>query len=142
MTAGPRRLRVVLDTNVLLSALGFPGPVARIWSLVEEDRFDLFISAFILEELGRNLLKKTAVGPERVRVLLEGVALLATPVIPSGKLDAIRAKESDNRVLECALEAEADVLVTGDLKHIRPLGSFQGIDILTPREFLDKHFPQ
>ena len=40
--------------------------------------------------------------------------------------------QTDNRILECALEAVADVLVTGNLKHIRPLAFFEGIDILTP----------
>lgn len=137
----PRRLRVVLDTNVLFSALAFRGPVAGIWELAEEQRFELFVSPFILEELGRNLLEKTSLGQERVGALLEGVALLATLVEPSGKVDLIKRNDADNRILECALAAEADVLVTGDLKDIRPLGSFQDIEILTPREFLDKHFP-
>ena len=57
------------------------------------------------------------------------------------KVSAISSKESDNRILECALDAQADVLVTGDMRDIRPLNSFRGIEILTPREFLDKHFP-
>lgn len=39
------------------------------------------------------------------------------------------------------MEAKADTIVTGNMKHIRPLGRFQGIEILTPREFLDRHFP-
>lgn len=141
MPAAPRRLRVVLDTNVLLSVLGFGKSLARIWSLVEEDRFDLFVSAFILDELGRNLAEKTPVGLERTSLILESVALLATLVEPATTVDVIRRKDADNRILECALAAEADVLVTGDLRDIRPLGSFRGIEILTPRKFLDKHFP-
>lgn len=141
MPAAPRRLRVVLDTNVLFSALGFRGPVARIWALAEEDRFDLFVSSFIMEELARNLLEKTDLGPKRVGVLLEGVALPARLVEPAARLEVIRRKDSDNRILECAVAAKADVLVTGGLRDIRSLGSFQGFEILTPREFLDKHFP-
>jgi predicted nucleic acid-binding protein len=58
------------------------------------------------------------------------------------KVSIITSKESDNRILECALDAKAEVLVTGDLRDIRPLNTFRGIEILTPREFLDKHFPR
>lgn len=60
---------------------------------------------------------------------------------PRRRLDVISAHSADNRILECAVEAKADVIVTGDLKHIRPLGSFEGIEILTPREFMGKYFP-
>ena len=65
----------------------------------------------------------------------------AVIVSPKSKVFAIREKDADNRILECGLAAKADVIVTGNMRHIRPLGRFRGIDILTPREFLDKHFP-
>ena len=58
------------------------------------------------------------------------------------RVSVIQQKDSDNRILECAIEASADVLITGNFKHIRPLGSFRGIEILAPREFLDKYFPE
>lgn len=44
--------------------------------------------------------------------------------------------ESDNRILECAVAAEADYIVTGDLRHLRPLDEYRGIKIRTPVEFL------
>lgn len=69
------------------------------------------------------------------------IEVISQIVRPQDKIQAIERKDSDNRILECALEAEADVLVTGNMRHIRPLGAFQGVDILTPREFLDKYFP-
>jgi uncharacterized protein len=138
--SAPRKLRVVLDTNVLISALGFQGAVKKAWSLAEEDKFDLFLSPFILQELEKNLVKKADFTIEEARLLIDDVAQVANIIEPHSKVSAISSKESDNRILECALDAKADVLVTGDLRDIRPLNTFRGIEILTPREFLDKHF--
>ena len=78
---------------------------------------------------------------DEVRATLDAVGEIVEVVEPDCRVSLIQAKESDNRILECALEAKVDVIVTGNMKHIRPLGSIQGIAILTPREFLDKYFP-
>jgi predicted nucleic acid-binding protein len=71
---------------------------------------------------------------------LEEAKDVASIVEPTTKVSVIEQDETYNRILECAVEAKADVLVTGNLRHIRPLGSFQGIEILTPREFLSRYF--
>ena len=65
---------------------------------------------------------------------------IASVVDPKFKISVIERDETDNRILECAIEAKAEVLVTGNLKHIRPLASFHDIEILTPREFLTEYF--
>jgi uncharacterized protein len=132
-------LRVVLDTNVLISALAFQGETKRIWDLAEGNQFQLFISRFILSELGRNLLR-LGLTAAQTTLLVEDVQNVATVVEPTGRISAIRRDDTDNRILECAIAANAQVLVTGNLKHIRPLASYQGIEILTPREFLAKYF--
>ncbi len=132
-------LRVVLDTNVLISTLAFHGETKKIWDLAERKKFCLFTSAFILSELERNLLK-LGLDANQIALLIEEVRGVASVVDPSVKISVIEQDETDNRILECAIEAKADVLVTGNLKHIRPLASFQGIDIVTPREFLTKYF--
>ena len=137
-----RRLRVVLDTNVLISALGLRGrETGGVWDLAEEGGYELFLSAFILEELDRNLVKKAGLSPAEAVEMIERVMDFAEIVDPVAKVSAIREKDSDNRILECGLAAKADVIVTGNMRHIRPRGGFRGIAFLTPREFLDKHFP-
>ena len=133
-------LRVVLDTNVLISALGFRTITKKIWELVEENRFQLFTSAFILQELERNLIKKVELSPDQTRALIDNILGFSVLVEPNVRVSEIQNDLADNRILECALEAKADVLVTRDLKHIRILGHFQGIEILTPQEFLSKYF--
>lgn len=82
-------------------------------------------------------------GPKRLRVVCDTNVFLSLFGFPGGKLDTlweILEKDADNRILECAIEAQADVLITGNFKHIRPLDSFRGITILSPREFLDRYF--
>lgn len=140
MTAG-KRLRVVLDTNVLLSGLGFRGETRRVWALVEDWRFDLFTSSFILDELRRNLAKKLRLEPAVADLLVEEVRLHAEMVYPDVTISAVKRRDADNRILECAVAAGADVLVTGNMKDLKPLGTFRAIRILTPREFLGEFFP-
>lgn len=131
----------MLDTNVLISALGFHGETKKVWSLVEDGKFELYLSTFIIDELSRNLVAKLKLDPEAANLLLDEVRSHSTMVEPDSRITAISAKDADNRILECAVKAKAAVIVTGNMKHIRPLASYEGIQILTPREFLDKYFP-
>lgn len=121
MNPEAKRLRIVFDTNVLFSAVAFAkdNPPLKILELVREGRIAAVISPFILEELRRHFFL----------------------IKPKLHLSVIERVEADNRILECAVEAGVDVLVTGNMKDIRPLGTFRGIEILTPREFLEKNFP-
>jgi uncharacterized protein len=139
MKAADGRLRLVLDTNVLFSATAFgrDSPPAGILSLARRGAVRTFVSGFILDELERNLLRKAGWERTRVRSLRRELRGFLSVIEPSARVDAIRRNEADNRILECAVAAGADVLVTGDRRDIRPLGTFAGILILTPREFLD-----
>lgn len=143
MKEGPKRLRVVCDTNVLLSMLGLPGRrLEALRKIVFRENVELFLSEFILEELSRNLKHKVGLSEEEVQSIIKPLRGRAQIVSPKERVSVIREKESDNRILECALETQADVLITGNFKHIRPLGNFKGTEILTPREFLDRYFPK
>ena len=73
----------------------------------------------------------------QVREALAEVSALASLIRPSVRLSGILSYEQDHRILECALAAEADFLVTGDKQHLQPLKAFRGIPIVSPREFLD-----
>lgn len=137
-------LRVVADTNVLFSALAFPAesPPSKVFRLILDGKVEAFISPWILEELEHNLRAKAGWGDEQLRSLRRRLKPAVTLVVPTSRLSVIKRLEADNRILECAVDARADVLITGNMKDIRPLGAFQGIDILTPREFLTRHFPR
>jgi predicted nucleic acid-binding protein len=62
-------------------------------------------------------------------------------VRPAVRLSGIVAHDADHRLLECATAAQADYLVTGNTRHFRSLKAFQGVQIVTPRRFLDRIRP-
>ncbi len=133
---GPR-LRVVLDTNVLLSALLFPGgPPDQVFGHVRRQALDLYLSPFILDEFRRVLLIKFQHSEREAKARVAYLLQFAHMVEPQERLSVITAKEDDNRILECAVAAQADYLVTGDKAHLLPLKRFRGIEIVSPGEFL------
>jgi putative PIN family toxin of toxin-antitoxin system len=138
MRAANETLRVVFDTNVLLSAIGFRGSVYRLWEAAFDGRFQLFTSAFILEELQRNLLAKSRLTRKEVDAWISLVRRVAVRIEPDFRLAVVTRHDEDNRILECAVAARAHYLVTGNMKDLRPLGSFQGIEIISPREFITR----
>ena len=113
-----------MDTNVLISALAFHGETKKIWELAERKKFLLFTSTFILSELQSNLLR-LGLDADQTAVLMEEVRELASVLQPTVEVTVIEQDATDNRILECAIAAKADFLVTGNLKHLRPLGTFQ-----------------
>lgn len=136
-------MRVVIDTNVLFSALGFSAtsPPAKVLNLALSGKFEPIISLFILSELEKNLRGKLGWDDEALGRLRKRLKLLCGIVDPPKRIHIIKRKNADNRILECAVTAQAHILITGDLKDLRPLDHFKGIEILTPREFLHKYFP-
>lgn len=131
-------MRVVLDTNVYLSALLFGGPPEEILVLARAGAVTLIVSPAILDEVSAVLPRKfdwTTAQASRARREFSGLAEL---VIPRQTISAIREDEPDNRILKCAVAGRAEVIVTGDLRHLRPLETFRGIRIVTPREFLER----
>ena len=130
-------IRVVADTNVYVSAIVFGGTCEAILALARAGIVELFVSPAIQREL-RLVLGQTFGWSElQVRETLDEINALASLVRPSGRLSGILGHEQDHRILECALGAHADFLVTGDKKHLLPLKTVRGVRIVSPREFLN-----
>ena len=129
-------MRVVFDTNIFISALIFPessADKALRKGIQGEDQ--LVISKAILDELLGVLAKKFSRDREalaRVAVLLADIGLLVRPV---HKINVL-SDEADNRILECAVKGQADIIVTGDQVLLK-LGNYMGIKILSLRKYLD-----
>jgi uncharacterized protein len=129
-------LRVVLDTNVLVSALIFPGGTPElVYRLALEDRIELVNSAPLLAELGAVLEWKFGWEPDRVEVAVAQVARISILVEPASRIADIAADPADNRVLETALAGSAAAIVSGD-RHLLGLGTWRDIPIQTPAEFM------
>lgn len=131
-------MRIVLDTNVLISALVFPGSKPdEIVSWIRDRQLELFISPFILSELDRVLREKFRFSKSRAEARVSAIPSLAHLVQPVKPVTLITAKDDDNRILECALADQAEFLVTGDKEHLLPLGSYRATKIVSPAQFLD-----
>ena len=131
-------MRIVLDTNVLLSALAFPGSKPdQVLHRIRRGEVNLFLSPFILTELERVLREKFRFSKRQTDDRVTTIRRMATMVEPVERIALVVAKDDDNRILECALAARADYLVTGDTKHLLPLRSIGPTQILTPAAFLE-----
>ncbi len=94
-------------------------------------------SAFILGEVGRVLSDKFGWEEDRVGRAVAQVRRVAAGIHePEEAVEVIEDDPTDNRILECALAAGADTIVTGDKKHLLPLGSFRDVSIIGLRDFL------
>ena len=130
-------LKIVLDTNVLISAILFGGKPRKILDRVVEGKVDLFISQPILEELEEVLKSsKFKYPPEIAQAVLTELNSLAKLIIPTVRLNVIEKDPDDDRILECAMEAKADFIISGD-KHLLSLQKFRGISIQSPQTWLE-----
>lgn len=127
--------RVTLDSNIYISALVFGGKPKRVLEMAIEGRVEIAISDAIIEEVRRHLPAKFGWSDERTTEAVESINEYAVHVTPSLQIDAVPADPDDNRVLECAVEAASDVIVSGDLDLLR-IGSYAGIPIQTVSAFL------
>src|SRR5713226_4081847 len=128
--------RVVLDTNVYISALLFGGLPGSLLDLAFLRSFTLIISPALLDELDEKLRAKFGVSVEDAAFLRAKLENVAQVVEPQEALSVIEDDPDDNRVLECAVEGGADLIVSGD-RHLLKLASFQGISIVTVRQFME-----
>ena len=129
-------MRVVLDTNVIVSALNFPGNERLVPELALRSRFGFCLSRFILEEVAGVLTRKFDWDGEHATQVLQGIENAATVIDPPRFPELIDGGHADNRILECAVAAHADYLVTGDRRHLLPIGEHQGTRIVNAPRFL------
>lgn len=130
--------RTVFDTNVYISALVFGGkPEALLrLSFGRSQKVELYTSHTILKETARILASEKFLWPRsEIAEAVSFVVKLAEVVEPK-KAVAVCVDEADNRVLECAIEAKADYIISGD-RHLIDLEKFEDIPILKPAEYLE-----
>ena len=128
------RCKVVIDTNVFVSGLNFKG--REVLDLIWKKKIEVYISPFIIEELRDTLLEDFAWDNEKVKEIIERIKDQTIQVQPSLVVSVIKGKDSDNRILECAIEGKVQYIVSGDKRHLLSLKEYQGIRILSPGEFL------
>ncbi len=135
-------LKAVLDTNLFISALltakGNPAKILNRW---KAGSFDSVISLPILKEIRRVILypkirRRLNWIDVEINEFLLGLAQFGFMVSGESKIDLIKDDPTDNKYLACALEGNADYIVTGD-QHLLKVREYRGTKIISPKEFLD-----
>lgn len=132
--------RAVLDTNVLVSgAILSAGAPAEILTAWRERRFDLVIGPTILSELDRvlhlpKIARRYSLDPQDVQGLLDLLSVRAVVVTERHTVSAVLRDPKDNPILSCAVEGQADCIVTRD-RDLLDLGQFRDIPIVSPAAF-------
>ncbi|MCP9473426.1 MAG: putative toxin-antitoxin system toxin component, PIN family [Nitrospira sp.] len=130
-------MRVVFDTDIYVSAFGIPGGRAEdAYLSTLRGRFELFTSIPILTETATVLQSKFDWTEEKTRELVQTIGRVVIVVRPASRLRVVE-DEPDNRILECAVHARADFVVTGD-RHLLTLGTYKGVQLIPLTDFLDR----
>ena len=128
-------MKAVFDTNVLLAAFLTEGVCAKLLTRARKQQFNLITCPFILHEFERILTKKFSATKQEKENALALITEAAKDIVhPSETPAGVCRDKDDDNVLACALEADADYLVTGD-KDLLQMKAFRGIRIITPRDF-------
>ncbi|MBI5195462.1 MAG: putative toxin-antitoxin system toxin component, PIN family [Nitrospirae bacterium] len=129
-------MKVVLDTNVYISAMLFAGKCEEILKLVSQGLFDIVVSKEILSKIRSVLREKfhwmDKQAAEAIRYI-RGIAIIVNPEIT---LSIVNEDPADNKIIECAVASNASYIITGDRNHLLPIKEYEGVKILSPAEFL------
>ena len=129
-------MRIVCDTNVLISGFLFGGNPREVLQLCSSGKVINCISPEIIQEVEEVLHRpKFGLLPEQVYRIIGLFRDTFTFVIPQNSIDIITLDPDDNRILEAADAAEAKAIVSGD-KHLLELALWKDIPILNPTDFL------
>ncbi len=135
-------MKIVLDNNVFISGIFWKGFPNQIIKLAEERKIEIIITQEIIDELF-GVLKRKKFRPLFLEAkiehneVFEKILELVTTYSATDKIEIIKEDPDDNKFLSCAMAGGASFIVSGD-KHLLNLKSFQGIPILTPRQFIDR----
>ena len=131
-------LKVVCDTNTLVSAAIARGNESRLLCKAKAGEVDLLTSLPIIKEL-EEVLSRRAFGlaAETVEEIVDEVVSFSTIIKTKSKLKVVKEDPSDDRILECAVDGKADYIISGD-KHLLALKEYKGIRVASTREILEK----
>ena len=131
-------MRIVFDTNVLLSAFITRGLSSRVLDICVE-RHSLYISQFIIDEVCEKLKDKFNVSATNIKKVTSYLSSYFVAETPEGKLPTICRDSDDNNILLLADTVQADLIITGD-RDLLVLKKHGSTLIITPREFMEKFY--
>ena len=135
-------MRVILDTNVLVSGIFFSGPPFKILNAWKNNKIQLVLSAEILEEyrrIGKRLAEKYSgveISPILALVAVHGEFVAAPPLS-----EQVCEDPTDDMFFACALASGCRIIVSGD-KHLHRANGYGGVDVFRARAFVDKYLSE
>lgn len=132
-----KKIRAVIDTNILISGYFWRGDPYKILSLASDGIIDLFVSADFLKEAKRVFIRDFNLAESDIDEILNEFLNFAKIFELDIIQDIIKNDKTDNHIIACALEANADYIITRD-NHLLNLKQYQEIKILKPEEFLEE----
>jgi putative PIN family toxin of toxin-antitoxin system len=130
-------LRVTADTNIFISGLNFKGKPFELLTIARAGKIELAMSDAIMTEIKRVLSLKFKWPDEDVAAIEKQIASFTRHVDPQQPVDPVKDDPTDNRILECALAARSDMVVTGD-NHLLKFGQFGSTRIMNVADFLEE----
>lgn len=129
-----KKLRIVLDTNIIISAIVFKGKLRQVYDFALNEKFKAVTSPVLISELTEVLTKKFSLSLMEVNLVEHEIKKVFAIVHPKKSIYIVRDID-DNRVLEAAVAGECSYIVTGD-NDLLSLKSYEDISILTAETFL------
>lgn len=127
---------VVYDTNIFLSSIGWGGNPARCLELARQGSVEGLTCTEILVELEGKLPTKLNFSPREITNTLVDLRGFLRIVKINNALKGVTSDPDDDKIIECAVVGGATHIVTGDRRHLLPLGNYRNIRIITAADFL------
>jgi putative PIN family toxin of toxin-antitoxin system len=132
-------LRIILDTNVLISGIFFKGPPYQILSAWRDGYFDLIVSEEIFAEYLEVCKRLNEKYPTiEIQGILDLIAVNAHFYQPIEIKTQITADPDDDKFIECALAADVKIIISGD-QHLLDVNGYLGLEVIKPIDFIDNY---
>lgn len=130
-------MKIVLDTNIFISGIFWSGDSEKILYDWGNEKYELVMSTEIIREIIETLMDFKIQLPINMLLLWISILSMKSKIVePEEKIDIVKDDADDNKFIEAAVEGKADYVVTQD-NHLLKIKEFEGIKILTPKEFLE-----
>ena len=132
-------MKVILDTNIIISGIFFSGQSSKILEAWHAGKIELVISREIFDEYSKVVERISIKYPEiDIDRIMELIAI-HSKIIKPNKIDQdICQDTSDIKFIECAITSRTKIIVSGD-KHLLNLNGYNNIEILRPTDFVNKY---
>jgi len=129
-------IRAVLDTNILISSIFWKGKPYKIIKKGLNQEYRIILSLPILKETKKKLRNKFDVPKSKVDLLINILMTYSEVIDVETNLKVVKDDPDDDKIIECAVDGEADYIITGD-SHLTKIGEHDQIKILKPHQFLE-----